>query len=94
MKKHSASDDLIENLITATLGETASLRQQHLYRESLRSLVRLAKSEQIAEIKSNVRRVTGLLDANSARRRAKAILLAQRIPGVGDHLQQQFEFKQ
>lgn len=94
MKKHSATDDVIENLIIATLGETASLRQQHLYRENLRSLVRLAKSEQIAEIKSNVRRVTGLLDAHSARRRAKAVILAQRVPGLRDHLQQQFEFKQ
>lgn len=94
MKKHSATDEVIENLIIATLGETASLRQQHLYRENLRSLVRLAKSEQIAEIKSNVRRVTGLLEAHSARRRAKAVILAQRTPGLRDHLQQQFEFKQ
>ncbi|HEY0846923.1 MAG TPA: hypothetical protein VGE12_16260 [Noviherbaspirillum sp.] len=94
MKKHLATDDVIENLITATLGETASFRQKHIYRESLRGLVRLAKSEQVAEIKANVRRVTGLLEAHSARRRAKAVILAQRIPGMGNDLQQQFEFKQ
>jgi hypothetical protein len=94
MKKHLDTDDVIENLIIATLGETASARQRHIYRENLRGLVRLAKSEKVAEIKANVQRVTGLLDAHSARRRAKAVLIAQRIPGFGDHLQQQFEFKQ
>lgn len=94
MKKNLDTDDVIENLIVSTLGETASARQQHIYRENLRGLVRLAKSEQIAEIKANVKRVTGLLEAHSARRRAKAVLIAQRIPGFGDHLQQQFEFKQ
>lgn len=94
MKKNLDTDDVIENLIVATLGEDATARQRHVYRESLRGLVRLAKSEQIAEIKANVKRVTGLLEAHSARRRAKAVLMAQRIPGFGDHLQQQFEFKQ
>lgn len=94
MKKNLDTDDVIENLIVSTLGETASARQRHIYRENLRGLVRLAKSEQVAEIKANVRRVTGLLEGHSARRRAKAVLIAQRIPGFGDHLQQQFEFKQ
>ena len=94
MKKTLGTDDVIENLIIATLGEAATARQQHIYRESLRGLVRLAKSEQVAEIKANVRRVTGLQEAHSARRRAKAVLLAQRIPGFVDQLQQQFEFKQ
>lgn len=94
MKKHLATDEVIEILITATMGETAPARQQFLFRENLRGLVRLAKSEQMAEIKANVRRVSGLLEAASARRRAKAVILAQRVPGFGDHLQQQFEFKQ
>lgn len=94
MKKKLETDDVIERLVMATLGETASARQQHIYRENLRGLVRLAKSEQVAEIKANVRRLTGILETYSARRRAKAVLLAQRIPGLGDHLQQQFEFKQ
>lgn len=94
MKKKLDTDDVIENLITAILSEDATARQRYLFRESLRSLVRLAKSEQVVEIKNNVRRLTGALEAHSARRRAKAVLLAQRLPGLLDHGQQQFEFKQ
>jgi hypothetical protein len=94
MKKKLDTDDVIENLITATLSEDATSRQRHMFRESLRSLVRLAKAEQVVEIKTNVRRLTGALEAVSARRRAKAVLLAQRLPGILDHGQQQFEFKQ
>lgn len=94
MKKKLDTDDVIENLVTATVGEDAPARQRHLFRENLRSLVRLAKAEQVMEIKANVRRLTGVLDAHSARRRAKAVLLAQRLPGLLDHGQQQFEFKQ
>lgn len=94
MKKKLDTDDVIENLITATLSEDAPARQRHLFRESLRSLVRLAKAEQVVEIKTNVRRLTGALEVHSARRRAKAVLLAQRLPGLLDQGQQQFEFKQ
>lgn len=94
MKKKLDTDDVIENLITATLSEDATSRQRHMFRESLRSLVRLAKAEQVVEIKTNVRRLTGALEVVSARRRAKAVLLAQRLPGLLDHGQQQFEFKQ
>lgn len=89
----SNTDVIIENLLTATLGERCSSREKHVYREALRGLVRLAKSEQVLEIKSNVRKLTGALDASSARRRAKAVLLAQRLPGIIDQAQQQFEFK-
>lgn len=94
MKKKLDTDDVIETLITATLNEEATARQRHLFRESLLGLVRLAKAEQIVEIKTNVRRLTGALEVHSARRRAKAVLLAQRLPGLLDEGQQQFEFKQ
>ncbi|MGH8807857.1 MAG: hypothetical protein ACREX0_08265 [Noviherbaspirillum sp.] len=94
MKRKLATDDVIEDLIVATLGADASAREQHIHRESLRGLVRLAKAEQMMEIKLNVERLSGMLDARSARRSAKAVLLAQRLPGILDHIQQQFEFKQ
>lgn len=94
MKKKLDTDDVIENLITATLSEDVDMRQRHLFRENLRNLVRLAKAEQVAEIKANVRRLTGVHEAHAARRRAKAILLAQRSSGILDQGQQQFEFKQ
>lgn len=94
MKKKLDTDQVIENLIDATLGIEATLRQRHIYRENLRSLVRLAKAEQVVEIKANVRKLAGALEAHSARRRAKAVLIAQRLPSILDHAQQQFEFKQ
>lgn len=87
------TDAVIENLITAILGENASARQKHIYSENLRSLVRLAKVEQMMEIKANVRRLTGTLELYNARRQAKAVLLAQRLPRPLDQAQQQFEFK-
>jgi hypothetical protein len=94
MKKKLDTDEVIENLIDATLSTAAPLRERHIYRESLRSLVRLAKAEQIVEIKANVRRLAGALESHTARRRAKAVLIAQRLPSILDHAQQQFEFKQ
>lgn len=94
MKKKLDTDIVVENLVAAALGEGASARERHVFQENLRSLVRLAKAEQVVEIKMNVKKLTGALDAHAARRRAKAVLLAQRLPGILDHAQQQFEFKQ
>lgn len=88
------TDDVIENLIAATVGDNADARQRHLLRENLRGLVRLAKAEQVVEIKANVRKLAGALDAHTARRRAKAVLMAQRLPSILNAAQQQFEFKQ
>lgn len=93
MKKKLETDAVIESLITVTLGEKARARERHAYRESLRGLVRLAKAEQVMEIKDSVRKLTGTIEAQSARRRAKAILQAQQLPGVLNNAQQQFEFK-
>jgi DNA-binding transcriptional regulator LsrR (DeoR family) len=94
MQKNLNTDQVIEALIAATAGEEVTARQRHIYRENLRSLVRLAKAEQIVEIKTNVKKLAGALEAHHARRRAKAILLAQRLPGILSSAQQQFEFNQ
>lgn len=93
MKKKCDTDEVIENLIVATLGEQATARHRHIFRENLRGLVRLAKAEQVAEIKASVQRLAGVVEAKSARRRAKALLLAYRTPGLFEQGQQQFEFK-
>lgn len=94
MKNKLDTNTLIEQLLSATLGEDASAREQHIYRENLRNLVRLAKVEQVMEIKANVKRLAGAIEAHNARRRAKAVLLAQRLPDLLERAQQQFEFKQ
>jgi hypothetical protein len=92
MSKHLDTDEVIESLVATALGPDAGMREKHLYRESLRSLVRLAKSEQVLEIRNSVRRLTGTLDAQAARRRTKAILLAQRLPAILGGAQKKFEF--
>jgi hypothetical protein len=51
------TDAMIEEMIETNAGLSA--KQQFLLGESLRSLVRLAKSEQLREIKANVRKLTG-----------------------------------
>ena len=94
MRKKLETDLVIENLSAAFVGEEATARERHICAENLRNLVRLAKAEQVQEIKENVRRLAGALEAHSARRRAKAVLLAQRLPGLLAHGQKQFEFKQ
>lgn len=91
MKKQLETDQVIDALV-ASLNENANARQVHIYRENLRSLVRLAKAEQIVDIKENVKKLTGAVEAHRARRRAKAVLLAQRLPGILTGAQQQFEF--
>ena len=93
MKKFVESQQIIEDLIAATLGENATAREKHVLRESLRSLVRLAKVEQVMDIKASVQRLAGVLESQAARRRAKAILIAQRLPGLLEQAQQEFEFK-
>ena len=39
------SDDVIEALVMVNCGESATVQARHVFRESLRSLVRLAKTE-------------------------------------------------
>jgi hypothetical protein len=94
MKKRLATDEVIEDLVSATLGVDAGARAQHVLRENLRVLVRLAKAEQMTEIKANVQRLAGMMEAQSARRHAKALLLAHQLPDLIQQMQQQFEFKQ
>jgi hypothetical protein len=94
MKKQLDTDQVIEALIAATITDEVTARQKHIYRDNLRSLVRLAKAEQIVEIKANVKKLAGALETHSARRRAKAILLAQRLPSILEGAQQKFEFNQ
>lgn len=93
-KKLLDTDRVIESLVAATLSKDATERQKHIYRENLRSLVRLAKSEQVVEIKSSVKRLAGALEMHKARKKAKAILLAQRLPGIFASGQKKFEFYQ
>ena len=54
------TEEMIEDMVNVTCGEQASAREKHVYREALRSLVRLAKAEQLFEMKSDVQILTNL----------------------------------
>lgn len=54
MTQQKHSDEVIADLIDVVCGEQASARERHLYREALLSLVRLAKAEQMYEMRSDV----------------------------------------
>jgi len=87
MKIETSTDQIIRELITTLLPANANLREKHVMLESLNSLVRLAKSEQILEMKTNIRRLTGPFSAYATRSRFRASLIGANWPG-----QQQFEF--
>jgi hypothetical protein len=80
------TDQLINDLVAGILPQESTLREKHVLREALKSLVRLAKSEQMMEVKNNVRRLTGPITEQTCHPRTRAIL----SPKGG--LQQQFEF--
>lgn len=54
------TDAMIEDLVNVTCAEQASEREKHMYREVLRSLVRLAKVEQRFEMRSDLQALTNL----------------------------------
>lgn len=63
MTQQKHSDEVIEDLVNVTCGEHASSRERHVYREALRSLVRLAKAEQMYEMKVDVQTLMAPTDA-------------------------------
>lgn len=67
----SNMDITIKNLVNATLGDSASLRDTRMLTESLRSLVRLAKAEQMSEIRTSVTKLTGSITSGAQRRKNK-----------------------
>jgi len=87
-------DTVIENLIDATLGGEAEIRSQHLLREALRGLVRLAKSEQMLEIKTNVYKLTGPIPLTGMLRRTKTSGFAHDKDDELLGRQRQLEFNQ
>lgn len=85
MKAKSGTELAILELVKAKRGGGMSHRESYLFRESLYSLVRLAQSELLTEIRANAARLTGLPPAQKRgrgeRREARPV-------------QQRFEFNQ
>lgn len=60
METRYSTEDLIEELTTATYGENISSREKHVFVAALRGLVRLAKAEQMLELRENTKKATTL----------------------------------
>jgi hypothetical protein len=86
--KKMKTDCMIDELV-AVLGHDASPRQVHVYRESLRSLVRLAKAEQMHEVRQSAERLGGGIAARMARKQTRELLMAHRGGAVA---QRKLEF--
>ena len=65
------TQDIIDNLVMSIYGQPGNARQKHMLEQSLHSLVRLAKAEQILEIKASVKKLTGAIDLHPGKRPAK-----------------------
>lgn len=61
MKANIGTEKMISDLVNASCGKHADARQKHVFRETLRQLVRLAKAEQLFEMKMNVKKLTAPL---------------------------------
>lgn len=64
MSRKNDSEQLIEQLTHATYGSQGSEREKHVFREALHALVRLAKAEQMLELKKDVRKAAVLAHKN------------------------------
>lgn len=91
MKILHSTDTVIAELVEAMYGNNLMTREKFLYAESLRNLVRLAKAEQLLEMKTSVRKLVGPLAFAQPRQRTKT---SQRIDSNIEHRQCQFEFTQ
>lgn len=84
--QYLTSHDMVKSLVDAYSAQNTSLRQKHVFEQTLLALVRLAKSEQFMEIKANVRKLTGPLPIAKPRASAaktNAEILAQlALPGL------------
>lgn len=74
--KKSSTESVIKEMVIANCAPDASVRERHVYRESLRALVRLAKSEQMLEMRRNMDKLASSAVAPAVRRRARDVLRA------------------
>jgi hypothetical protein len=91
MKTTSSTDIFIEDLLDATYGRNADVRQKFVFREALLGLVRLAKAEQVFEMRTTVDMLIGGQSSVAARQRTKSRQRNHVQSGRGP---QQMEFNQ
>ncbi|WP_317203996.1 hypothetical protein [Janthinobacterium sp.] len=80
------SADTIDELIVAVYGSAPEPRQHYLLAQALQALVRLAKTEQMVEMRRSVKRASGGMAAAAESRRQTSVLL--RKIGLREHIGQ------
>ncbi len=85
------SQQVVQSLVNAYCSQqNANLREKHVFEQNLHCLVRLAKSEQMMELKANVRKLTGplpVMKLSPSASKARAAALAQMaLPGLEEKL--------
>ncbi len=68
------TERMIEALISATIGERADARSRYLFCHALHGLVRLAKAEQMMEVRRDLERAQGRISVASAREEAAELM--------------------
>lgn len=68
------TDQVIEDLIAATCGPQSGLQQRFVFAQALQGLVRLAKAEQLLEIRLDTELAVGRSSCDKQRRQTRAIL--------------------
>ncbi len=67
------TQEMVESLTNAYCAQHTDIRQRHVFEQTLHALVRLAKSEQMLEIKASVKKLTGTILVEPERRQTKVI---------------------
>jgi hypothetical protein len=73
MRNHR-TDAVISDLVEAAVGENGTARTRHVLSEALHGLVRLARMEQLVEMRRDVERSAGSMTATSQRRHTRALM--------------------
>jgi hypothetical protein len=68
------TDKVIEDLTAATCGLQSDQRQSYVLAQALHGLVRLAKAEQLLEMRMDAEKASGSLACASRKRQTRAIL--------------------
>ncbi|CAN7515202.1 hypothetical protein LJR289_003535 [Pseudoduganella sp. LjRoot289] len=68
------TDKVIDDLIAATCGQQSGLQQRFVFAQALQGLVRLAKAEQLLEIRLDTERAVGNSACSGQKRQTRAIL--------------------
>ncbi|WP_228895313.1 hypothetical protein [Pseudoduganella aquatica] len=68
------TDKVIEDLTAATCGLHSDKRQNYVLAQALHGLVRLAKAEQLLEMRMDAEKASGSLACASRKRQTRAIL--------------------